>query len=437
VPVLGIDAHRESIQARVAARMVREHWPGVAVGIEHRSVVHFCTLGLADLEHGTAVRGNTVFRIGSVTKQFTALLVLKLQEMGKLSLDHDVTRYVPESPTHGRRVTLHQLLSHTGGLPNFSQLPGYLERAREDRPHEAILELIRDRPLRFEPGSSYEYSNTGYYLLGMVIEAVHGGPYRRALREFACKPLNLARTRYLDAAPIVPDRAAGYVRGGDRWFNAPYLSMSGPFAAGGISSTVEDLLAWQRGLNEGGLCSRSNLNRMRTPSALSSSESTSYGYGVAVARFEDTPKITHAGGINGFASVLSTYPAHDLTIAVLVNLGGARPWALDSELARLVLERPAAETKPVALSVSELELYAGEYASGGPAGQIEVEADGLSWFGQHFIPAGSHRFVAKHDPESVLVFRVGPSGVEHAVSIREGIETALVPITADGCAEHL
>ncbi len=167
----------DQIDERVAARMQTGHWSGVAIGIELDGAIHIQTHGFANLEHQVEVREETVFRIGSVTKQFTAALILKLQEMGKLSVDDEITRYLPDYPTGGRRVTVHHLLSHTSGIQSVTALASYWQRIREDLSPEAVLELFQNRPFRFEPGDDFEYSNSNFLLLGVIIEKVLGKPY--------------------------------------------------------------------------------------------------------------------------------------------------------------------------------------------------------------------------------------------------------------------
>ena len=418
-----IEKLRDQIDERVAARMQTGHWPGVALGIELEGAAHLQTYGLANLEHRVPVREDTVFRIGSMTKQFTAALILKLQEMGELSVDHDITRYLPDYPTGGRRVTVHHLLSHTSGIQSVTALPSYRQRIREDLSPEAVLELFQDRPFQFEPGEEFEYSNSNFLLLGMIIEQVLGKPYSDCIGEHVFTPLGLDNTYYMNDSPIVPNRASGYVWEHGRIWNAPYVSMRIPLSAGALGSTVGDLLTWRRALDDGALLSTSSLRSMRNPTTLPSRGSTGYGYGVAEADFEGSLKITHSGGISGFVGVLSFYPMYDLTIVVLVNLFSANPWALDSEIARLVLGMPAIEIEPVELSIVELELYAGTYSFRDEPVLVTVESGRLSLFGQHYLPVGDHAFVAIDDPERKLDFSVGTSGVESARMVREGLET--------------
>ncbi len=247
------------IDERVAARMQAGHWPGVAIGIELDGPAHLQAYGLANLEHQVPVREDTVFRIGSLTKEFTAALILKLQETGKLSVDDDITRYLPDSPTGGRRVTVHHLLAHTSGIQNVTALPSFRERIREDLSPEAVLELFQNQPFRFEPGEDFEYCNSGFLLLGMIIEKVLGKPYSDCIGEHVFAPLGLDHTYYLNDSPIVPNRASGYVWENGHIRNAPYVSLRLPFAAGALGSTVGDLLTWRRALDAGVLLSASSL----------------------------------------------------------------------------------------------------------------------------------------------------------------------------------
>ncbi len=247
--------------------------------------------------------------------------------------------------------------------------------------------------------------------------------YSDCIGEHVFAPLGLDHTYYLNDSPIVLNRASGYVWENGHILNAPYVSMRLPLSAGALGSTVGDLLTWRRALDDGVLLSASSLQSMRDPKTLSSGRSTRYGYGVAEADFEGTPKITHSGGISGFVGVLSFYSAYDLTIAVLVNRFSANPWALDTEIARLVLGIPAIEVEPVELSNGELELYAGTYLIRDAPLPVTVESGRLSVFGRHYVPIGNHAFIASDDPESRLDFLVGTGGVESARMVREGLET--------------
>ncbi len=420
-----LEDFRRLIDERVQARALRGNWVGLALGMQLKGTVQIHTYGYADLENLVPVREDSVFRIGSLTKQFTAALVLKLAELGKLSIDDDITSFLPDYPARNRRITLHHLLSHTSGIQTYSTIPEFWKRSREDLSPEAIADLFKDEPLRFEPGERYEYNNSGYHLLGMIIEKVLSKPYSECLADQLFSPLDLRRICYLETDPVVPSRVRGYVHESGETRNAPYLSMSLPYAAGALGSTVGDLLGWQRALNEHKILSERSLRLMRTPVQLRSGTPMTYGYGVAIANFDGEVKVTHSGGIHGFVSVLSHYPREDLTIAVLVNTGSANPWAVDSEIARIILNRPIPPVQRVSLSPEELQLYCGTYLMGDRELEVALEEDELVCFGQSYLPVGNHTFINADDPESKIIFSVSSDGVDGARMSREGIDTPM------------
>ncbi len=223
------------IDARVAARMEDGHWPGLAVGIEYQGQTTVRAYGRADLEHQAPVSAETVFPIGAIAKQFTAGLILKLQELGMLSVEDKVVQHLPDFPSHGDAITIHHLLTYTSGVARYSQ-SDYWRRSREDLSQTEVLALFQDLPLRFEPGTQHENSKSGYYLLALIAARVTGRPYVDAVNEHVLQPLGLDHTTFMSTSRITPNRARGYVwdEGGHR--NAPYISvwMPGDGAGGWV-----------------------------------------------------------------------------------------------------------------------------------------------------------------------------------------------------------
>ena len=394
------------IADRVGARMDKGRWPGLALAIEHKGTTNSRVFGLADLEHETPVQPKTVFRIGSVTKPFTATLILKLQEMGMLLVEDKVAQHLPDLPSHYHAITIHQLLTHTSGLPSYSTLPEFRRRIREDLSQAEVLALIKNLPLRFEPGTEHEYCNSGYNLLGLIAEQVTGHPYEEAINEHVLQRLGLDHTTYDSTSRIIPNRASGYVWDGEGNQNAPYLSMGLPGAAGGLVSTVGDLLKWQRSLGDGGFLSTQSIAMMRNPTVLSTGEEIPYAYGMGLFEFEGQLKLRHGGGINGFSSIVTSYPTRDLAIAVLTNIGtGWDLWAVESEIARLVLDLPTPASPPVIqLSEERLGAIAGTYLLGDAPVPATKKGGGIMWMGFHYLPIDNSTFVAAEDPESWMTF---------------------------------
>ncbi len=273
--------------------------------------------GTADLENGVPVTRETVFRIGSLTKQFTAAAILRLAQDGKLALDDDLTKYLPDFPTHGARITLRHLLNHTSGLRNFTTRYGV--RRRLDLTDDQLLETFRNEPLDFAPGTRYSYSNSGYYLLGMIIEKVSGKRYDEFLQSTFFAPLGMKQSYYCHNDPIIPHRARGYGVKDGRLVNSEIISLNPPGAAGALCSTVHDLVTWTRALHGGKVLSAEFYRTMITPGALTDGTPIDYAGGLRVGTVEGHPVISHGGSISGFRGFLAYYPKDNLVVAVLYN----------------------------------------------------------------------------------------------------------------------
>jgi CubicO group peptidase (beta-lactamase class C family) len=274
--------------------------------------------GMANLEHRIPVATNTVFRIGSITKQFTAVAILLLEQDGLLRLEDTLAKFLPEYP-RGAEITLRHLLSHTSGIVNSTALPDFWARTRLALTQEEVVASYRDLPLDFEPGSEWRYSNSGYYLLGMVIEKASGMTYEEFMQSRVFSPLGLDDTGYDRSERILKRRAAGYDRPDGQYINAPFLDMSQPLAAGALYSTVGDLHAWTRAIMHGQFISVEALERATTRGVLADGSETRYGFGWGLLDSRGLRAIAHGGAIHGFNSFMAYYPAIDATVVVLAN----------------------------------------------------------------------------------------------------------------------
>lgn len=317
--------------------------------------------GMVDLEHGVEATDASLFRIASVTKQYTAAAIMRLVEQDRLGLDDDLTKYV-DYPTHGRTVTIRQLLNHTSGITDYTVLPAPDGRTiNDDLPPEKVLEAVRDLPFDFEPGTGRAYSNTGYHLLGMVIEKVSGVPYADHLQDEFFTRLGLARTRYDVNSDVIPGRARGYRLLDGRTANAAFINMSVPFAAGSLMASAGDLVAWQLALVNGEVVSRESYEQMTTRATLADGSRTEDGFGLKLHDFEGHARVMHEGGIHGFNSILEYYPEEKLSIAVLSNSESVPSSLLAREIARVALGLEDPALKDVLLPASELEPLIGKY----------------------------------------------------------------------------
>jgi D-alanyl-D-alanine carboxypeptidase len=338
--------------------------PGAAViVVDDGEVVLREGYGLANVELGVPITPDMVFRIGSVTKQFTAVAALLLVQEGKLALDDEITKYLPDYPTHGRKITVEHLLTHTSGIKSYTGMPEWLGKRREDLTLEQLIGLFKDQPMDFAPGEKWLYNNSGYVLLGAVLEKASGQSYEELLRSRIFAPLGMRRTGYGHTAPILPGRVAGYQRAQGGWENAAFLSMSQPYAAGALVSTVDDLARWNAALDAGTLLPKPLLARAMTGYALADGKPTGYGYGWAVADWRGHHFVEHGGGIDGFQSYVLREPRTGLFVAVLSNALGREPNpdTVATKVALLALGEPIADPAVVKLAPEVLDRYTGVY----------------------------------------------------------------------------
>ena len=280
----------------------------------------------------------TKFRIASLTKQFTAACVLLLQEQGKLNVHDQISKYLPGLPAAWQAITIHQLLTHTSGMPNYTEFPPISQLNLTGATPQAFIAVVADKQLLFPPGTKFSYTNTGYVLLGMLIEKVSGQHYADFLRGKIFTPLGMNDSGYDTAAAILPLRAAGYQLKDGMLVNAQYIDMTVPFAAGGIYSTVEDLFKWNEALAHGKLLSEASQELMFGIYPETGVNNSHYGYGVVMTERFSQQLYYHGGGVSGFASSIQRYPAKNLCIVVLSNLEIVKPWEIGDGLAEMRLK---------------------------------------------------------------------------------------------------
>jgi len=314
--------------------------------------------GSADLEWNIPNSPATKFRLGSITKQFTAACVMLLQERGKLKVSDPVKTYMPDAPAAWDKITLYNLLTHTSGIPNYTNFLDFSSLEVKPTTPKDMIEWFRNKPLDFEPGSKWNYSNSGYVLLGYLIEKVTGETYQHFLDENILIPVGLKDTGYDSNTAIIPHRASGYMHSKTGIINAPYIDMTTPFSAGALYSTTGDLLKWERALFGGKVVSAESLKEMTTPFK------QNYGFALAVETVNGRKRIEHGGGINGFNTDLVYWADDQLTIVVLGNINGNAPEAIASQLAatihgeRVILP---SERKEIKVDPETLKAYVGSY----------------------------------------------------------------------------
>ncbi len=338
--------------------------PGAAVLVQKdgRAVLRK-GYGLANLELGVPAIPENVFEIGSITKQFTAAAILLLQERGKLRVEDPITRYLPDYPTHGQTITIENLLTHTSGIPSYTGLPEWYPHIREDMKPADLVALFKNKPLEFTPGEQWSYDNSGFFLLGMIIEKASGETYEQFIEEEIFRKLGMTHSRYGHPEEIVPLRASGYSKDDQGFRNTAFISMTQPYAAGGLMSTVDDLAIWARALQSERLLKKASLDRMLTAYHLKSGVSTQYGYGIGVLDFRGTRVLGHGGDINGYTANVTWAPEERLFVAILSNNDASdpRPDDLALRIVAQAIGKPVEEQKTLKLDARTLEEYTGVY----------------------------------------------------------------------------
>jgi len=356
--------------------------PGLSIAVARGGeIIHAAGYGFADLENGIRSDAETNYRVGSITKSFTALSIMQLVEKGKVKLSDPVTKYIPGYNTHGHIITVQQLINHTCGIPNYTDIEKSDRTIwRQHRSHDEMRAVFEPAELLFEPGAGWYYTNSGYYLLGMIIEKVSGMKYDEYLDTHVVGPAGLENTQFGWQRPLIDNRAQGYERTEDGWVNATPISMTTPFSAGALRSTVLDLVRWMRSITDGTLIKPATFETMATVVPLDGGRGAhGYANGLYIGELGGHRKITHMGDIDGFAAQLAYYPDDDLFVAVTTNHQGAGPDAIERQVARAVLELPQPEPKDVPLTPQEIASWSGSYYVG-PMGIHLTEKDGALHF---------------------------------------------------------
>ena len=364
----------------VATAAVNEHrTPGVSIAIvKHGRTILAKGYGFADLENDVPATPETVYRIGSVTKQFTASAIMRLMEQGKLSLDDTLQKFFPNYPAQGHRVTVRNLLNHTSGIRSYTSMgPKWQRLMRLDMAPDSMLALFAPEPFDFRPGDEWRYDNSGFFLLGMIVEKLSGKPYGQYLQDEFFTPLHLTGTVYCEHAPLIKHRARGYApRPDGRFVNAEPLSMTQPYAAGSLCSTVTDLAAWTIALSNGKVVSPASYKLMTTPDTLNNGKPLTYGFGLGTGTLGGHRQVSHNGGINGFISELHHYPDDALITVVLTNVEGNVAPTLERLVARRALG--IADLPAVPIDAAALARFAGAYAAGETRVRVSVEGGRLT-----------------------------------------------------------
>jgi CubicO group peptidase (beta-lactamase class C family) len=319
--------------------------------------------GLANVGTRAPLTADSVFRIGSMSKQFAAAGLLKLVEAGKVSLADPLSKYVPGFP-NGDRITVLELLNHTSGVKNYTDIPAWREGPLEkDLDTAQLIAVFKDAKADFAPGEDWAYSNSGYVLVGAVIEAASGQSWHDYLRTALFEPLGLTHTYYGADPQAIARQVPGYSLDGDKIVAARRMSMTVPQAAGALLSTVDDLLAWNRALHEGRVLKSDSYARMITPTG--KAIGAKYGFGIEQATVQGKPMLDHSGGIFGFSSMLEYLQGPDISVVVLQNSDSSGDHdgtdMIARKLAAAALGEPYPEAIAIPMDAAALKQFEGVY----------------------------------------------------------------------------
>jgi CubicO group peptidase (beta-lactamase class C family) len=323
-------------------------------------IVYKKAFGNANMQLNVPIRPDMVFNLASVTKQFTAVAILQLVEQGKILLTDSLQKYIPDYPSKSYTITIENLLTHTSGIRDYMQIDyANLYMERWDFKPKQLIDSFKNYALEFEPGTKFSYSNSGYYLLGYIIQIVSGQNYQSYIQDHLLKPLGLTHTYFDSSSIIIPNRVNGYRKDEGVFKNADYWSPTIEYAAGGLISNVDDLFKWHKGLYSYQILKKETLQKAFVPYQLKDRTPTDYGYGWFLKTSNGIKSIEHEGGIPGFKSIVIYFPAEDIFIAALYNSGVAPVDELTNTISSMALGKPLQSDLKVETKI--LEEYVGVY----------------------------------------------------------------------------
>ena len=324
-------------------------------------IVYRKAFGMANLELDVQMEPDMVLEIGSITKQFTAVSILILMEQGKLNLDDDITKFIEDYPTHGHNISIHHLLTHTSGIKSYTSMESWAPVWRKDFEPIELIDFFKKEPMDFAPGEEWRYNNSAYFILGYIIEKASGQTYEQFVETNIFKPLGMNSSFYGSNSEIIKKRAYGYQKQED-FVNAEYLSLTQPFAAGSIMSTVEDLFIWNRAIRSNKLVNKESIELAFTNYKLNNGEKINYGYGWFMNEINGSPTIEHAGGIFGYVTNSIYVPNEDVFVAVFSNCDCNGPGQVSTKMAAIAIGKPYPNEKDIiSLKSDYLEKLVGVY----------------------------------------------------------------------------
>ncbi|WP_125722778.1 serine hydrolase domain-containing protein [Flavobacterium ustbae] len=325
------------IDSLIPAKFKSENPGGVFLVVKKGKILYRKAFGTADLELNVKMKPEFVFEIGSMTKQFTAVSILILAEQGKLKLEDEITKFIPDYPTNGNKITIHHLLTHTSGIKDFTSMKAIKNIAREDLSPKELVDFFKNEPIDFKSGEQYKYCNSGYVLLGYIIEIVSGESYKDFITKNIFKKVGMQNTFYASNERIIKNRVSGY-RDKDGLINANYISFSIPYASGSIMSNVDDLAKWQYALDNNIILGKTFTQKAFKNYKLNNGTYIDYGYGWHLEKVKNKTVREHGGSIFGFKSMGVYIPEEEIYVVGLSNCECNSPTSIVKDIALHLME---------------------------------------------------------------------------------------------------
>jgi CubicO group peptidase (beta-lactamase class C family) len=311
---------------------------GVFMIAKNGKTIYQKAFGKANIELDVNLTPESVFQIGSMTKQFTAIAILILEEQGKLKVEHTIAKYIPDYPA-GNKITIHHLLTHTSGIKDFTKMKSLRDIAQKEMTPKMLVDFFKNEPVDFAPGEKFEYNNSGYVLLGYLIELISGGTYEDFIKENIFKKVGMNQSFYATDRQIISKRAYGYHKKEYGYVNKSVINFSVPFSSGSLMSSANDMLKWQNALNQNILLKAENTQKAFSKYKLNSGETFTYGYGWHIKVLNGTPVREHGGSIFGFKSMGVYIPSEDIYVLGLSNCDCNSPTQVTRDIAAIALEK--------------------------------------------------------------------------------------------------
>jgi CubicO group peptidase (beta-lactamase class C family) len=330
--------YSQNFESKIDSLLQEKHPPNVPGATfliaKKGKIIYKKAFGLSNLELNVRMKPDDVFEIGSMTKQFTAISILILVEKGKLNLDDEITKFIPDYPTNGHKITIHHLLTHTSGIRDFTRTQGLNDISKKDLTPSELINFFKNEPIDFIPGEQFKYNNSGYIILGYIIETITGQSYANFVEEQIFKKLEMTSSQYASHKKVIKNRASGY-QNKEGYMNSREISFTLPYSSGSLMSTVDDMFKWQEAIKNNLLIIKETTEKAFTNFTLNNGEHIDYGYGWHIKTINNIRTFEHGGSIFGFKSMGVYLPNEDIYVIGLNNCDCNSPTKITREIAEL------------------------------------------------------------------------------------------------------